>query len=364
MFKLKKKPCDREYPSKNVASCEDRAQGNIRLFLAIGSVILVLAFLKAGLAPLGPIGENILYAIMGAYLAYTIGIAFLVNREPKSSPWWRYTNVIADISSLSATAWALGEYASVFYPLYLWTIIGHGMRFGPRFLWLSQLMGAFGFMLAFYANPFWAEHLPITIGMAAGMVMLPLAYNTMISRLHAANEKLNQKKAELETQLKASSLAALHDSLTGLPNRRYLEKEIEKEIAHALKNGQQFSLLFIDLDKFKYVNDTLGHKAGDKLLKLAAQRIKNETREVDFVARLGGDEFGVILRNTNHKEAEITINRLKKSATEPFNLYGETAYIGVSVGLATFPKDGDDIDKLLVFSDNNMYQEKREKKAA
>jgi diguanylate cyclase (GGDEF)-like protein/PAS domain S-box-containing protein len=146
------------------------------------------------------------------------------------------------------------------------------------------------------------------------------------------------------------------DGLTGLPNRRMLRDRLEQEIKKAERSGFSLALLFIDLDHFKEINDTLGHHIGDELLVEAGRRITQSTRETDTVARLGGDEFTVVLTqladNTHVEEiAQAIIAKL----AEPFVLGDEIAYVSASIGITLYPTDARDVEQLLKNADQAMY---------
>lgn len=146
------------------------------------------------------------------------------------------------------------------------------------------------------------------------------------------------------------------DALTGLPNRRLFHDRLKLEIRKAHRAGLRMAVLFLDLDRFKEVNDTLGHDAGDKLLVDVAQRIGDCVRESDTVARLGGDEFIVIL---SELDDTISVERVAQSIirclAEPFRLGEETACISASVGITMYPEDAEDADELLRHADQAMY---------
>lgn len=150
------------------------------------------------------------------------------------------------------------------------------------------------------------------------------------------------------------------DMLTALPNRRMFRDRLEHEIGKAIRDGGSLALLFIDLDRFKEVNDTLGHEAGDQLLVQASKRISDCLRETDTVARLGGDEFTVILPNLSESAHVDTIAQaLLDKLSEPFELQGEQrAYVSASVGIALFPDDGFDAEVLVKHADQAMYAAK------
>ena len=168
---------------------------------------------------------------------------------------------------------------------------------------------------------------------------------------------ITERKIAAETILHQANF----DPLTQLPNRRLMRDRLEQEIKMANRNGQQMALLFIDLDHFKDVNDTLGHGMGDILLKEAAQRLNSCVREADTVARMGGDEFTVILGELDDLGAieRIAQGILQKFA-QPFQLEGEVAYISASIGITLYPEDAAEVDTLLKNADQAMYAAKRE----
>lgn len=154
-------------------------------------------------------------------------------------------------------------------------------------------------------------------------------------------------------------LQANYDGLTGLPNRRMLLEHIKLQILNRSRDNSPFALLFLDLDFFKEVNDSLGHDIGDKLLIEASERIKACIRDSDLVARLGGDEFTIVLNDFhNQKGIEIVANKILKTLAEPFVLGNETAYISGSIGITLYPDDATTIEALLKNADQAMYSAK------
>jgi diguanylate cyclase (GGDEF)-like protein/PAS domain S-box-containing protein len=151
------------------------------------------------------------------------------------------------------------------------------------------------------------------------------------------------------------------DPLTGLPNRRMFQNNLDHEIKISKRQSRLFALMFIDLDKFKEVNDTLGHDKGDLLLLEAAQRITRCVREVDMVARLGGDEFTVILPDIESAtNAERVATKIIDSLSQPFYLAGNTAFVGASIGITIYPNDTNSLKELMSHADQAMYQAKAE----
>lgn len=151
---------------------------------------------------------------------------------------------------------------------------------------------------------------------------------------------------------------ARHDQLTDLPNRVYFREELDKNLRR-LRHGEKFAVLCLDLDRFKSVNDTLGHSIGDKLLRAVASRLSGCIDERDFVARLGGDEFAVVQSNIGRPEDSSALSaRIIERLNEPFEIEGQQLDIGVSIGLAIAPPDGKNADQLLKNADLAMYRAK------
>lgn len=154
---------------------------------------------------------------------------------------------------------------------------------------------------------------------------------------------------------------ANYDALTGLPNRRLFRDRLSEEIKRSRRSGRSLALLLIDLDRFKEVNDTLGHDAGDKLLIEAAKRISSCLRESDNVARPGGDEFMVILPEiTDPTRIGQVAQNVIEALLRPFQLNSHPAYVSASIGVALFPDDAGDMDTLLSYADQAMYAAKEQ----
>jgi diguanylate cyclase (GGDEF)-like protein len=157
---------------------------------------------------------------------------------------------------------------------------------------------------------------------------------------------------------------ATHDVLTGLPNRSLLSDRIRMAIAQARRSGTGFSVLALDLDGFKKVNDALGHPVGDGLLRVAAARLSDTLRDVDTLARVGGDEFVAVLPGAVTEVEIQTIARRMISAMQlPFEIQEHTLYVGTSIGASIFPAHGDSEVKLLAHADTAMYRAKETGKA-
>ncbi len=152
---------------------------------------------------------------------------------------------------------------------------------------------------------------------------------------------------------------ANYDTLTGLPNRTLFHERLRHALSHARRQNQRVALLFLDLDRFKQINDSLGHSAGDSLLKQVARRLAGSVREDDSVSRLGGDEFTVILEGVVSLEsAGVVAEKILKAFVEPYQLGNTEVVVSPSIGISVFPDDGDDSATLLKNADIAMYHAK------
>ena len=152
---------------------------------------------------------------------------------------------------------------------------------------------------------------------------------------------------------------AHYDVLTGLPNRALLLDRAEHAVARARRERGVFALLFLDLDRFKHINDTLGHPVGDDLLQAVAQRLQQTLREQDTVARLGGDEFIVLLEDIdNDQDARVAAEKILAAFTRPFVVGSQTLSVGTTIGISLYPEHGEDVTSLLMHADMALYQAK------
>jgi diguanylate cyclase (GGDEF)-like protein/PAS domain S-box-containing protein len=181
------------------------------------------------------------------------------------------------------------------------------------------------------------------------------------AELSAANARLQAEIAERQQVEERVRHMAHHDALTGLPNRNLLQDRLNQALAQALRNGQRVAVMFLDLDRFKVINDSLGHEVGDELLKAVAQRLRGAVRAGDTVARLGGDEFVVVLPDTADTAAAARVAEKIIAAFAPPVMLGEQQLaITTSIGIATYPEDGVEAHGLMKAADAAMYLAKRD----
>lgn len=189
--------------------------------------------------------------------------------------------------------------------------------------------------------------------LAAGYISL------VVFLVYLGGRALGLMDAELARHTRVLEHQAMHDALSGLPNRVLLHDRLLQTILAARRDGAPISLFLIDLDRFKEVNDTLGHQAGDAILRQVALRLKDAVREADTVARLGGDEFAVMLPKAAMGDAIMIATKILDALRAPFNVDGQVLHMGASLGISLFPEHGDDVASLLRRADVAMYAAKQ-----
>ncbi len=197
----------------------------------------------------------------------------------------------------------------------------------------------------------------------SSFVAIALDNAIIVNRVNLLNQIVRREKDELESVYRQISFLANHDHLTGLANRRMLVEMLDLTISQVAENGDKAGVLFIDLDRFKPINDDLGHEAGDEVLRIVAQRVRSALRHDDLAARMGGDEFVAIVRGVPSREVVRGIaDKITAGIAEPIAVSGTTVRVSSSLGIALFPDDGATSDALIRAADNAMYQDKQEQR--
>ncbi|MBP8222814.1 diguanylate cyclase domain-containing protein [Aeromonas sp. D3] len=179
-------------------------------------------------------------------------------------------------------------------------------------------------------------------------------FNSLLDELEAWQAHQRRENASLLHQ-------ATHDALTGLPNRALFEARLDQAVTTGRLQEERFALLYLDCDRFKQINDTLGHAAGDDVLIALARRVQHQLRPMDLVCRLGGDEFAILLTPLlQESEAQDVVSRIQLAMADPVVLGdGRQLVAAISIGLAVYPDEGLTAGELLQQADNAMYQSKR-----
>lgn len=228
-----------------------------------------------------------------------------------------------------------------------------------RFMLTSQTDGDVGYINWDPARP-GAEMLR-AIGPSTGVAVLvvTLLCLYMVRRLWTSSFNLSQSMLKLGASEAQALHLAFHDVLTGLPNRALVEDRLTQALALATRHEQRVALMLIDLDRFKNINDTYGHHAGDELIIAVAHRLAGLMRACDTVGRIGGDEFLVVMPEVDHiGQVEALAQRILDALSQPFPLFGGEVWSGASIGLVLAPKDGVDRQELVRKADIALYEAK------
>lgn len=254
-----------------------------------------------------------------------------------------------------------------------WTVARGNLGLGIIFL-----LAALNFIVAVL---FWRHFHRATVGVlttvsgfAVWGAVFPtgMLLNTFAPSIHVESEVWNIPKyfvavgmilILLEDQMRKSEYLAYHDELTGLPNRRLLEDRLEQALSRANRKENKVAVLLLDLDHFKEVNDTFGHRIGDLALQQVVMRLSSRMRASDTLARSGGDEFTIVSDVVDAEGARILVSNLEMAFTIPFKLEGKLIHTGLSIGLALYPDDGITPDQLYAAADQAMYTSKRASRA-
>ncbi|MFO1350417.1 MAG: EAL domain-containing protein [Gammaproteobacteria bacterium] len=177
-----------------------------------------------------------------------------------------------------------------------------------------------------------------------------------IGALAASINHMRDSVAEREAEILRLAYA---DTITGLPNRAMFNDRLEQAVKRALRNADPFTVLVLDLDRFKFINDMLGHAAGDQVLRQVGERLQAALRQSDTVARIGGDEFAILLATSNSADVQTVIDKIHCALEEPILLHHQPVDVDCSIGIASYPEHGEDAGTLLRHADVAMYVAKR-----
>ena len=334
----------------------------IQIYIAI---LLVGAVLFRIFTPLQVEYQTITYIILSSPALLFIGILFHYKSKghhgfsANASVTAAYLLVFLGVFISGGPFLSPANYVLPIPPLLAFCIIGRK----PGFYWAGIVLATqiFFITIAFnhYPFPFMVDEGNVEINESIDWV---IAYIAILS-IAVIYETMNMRlKNERDTERARYQFMATHDALTGLPNRVLFLDRLNNTMLRSQRSKQGFSLLYIDLDGFKPINDNFGHNAGDEVLVTISRHIEQSLREADVVARLGGDEFAIILEGcSDHETINAMTNKIADSISKPITIGEETLSLGASIGTSIYPQDGTEADKLIQAADNNMYHLKRSK---
>jgi diguanylate cyclase (GGDEF)-like protein len=240
------------------------------------------------------------------------------------------------------------EYIQFGYFLYLWVDIGNGARYGLVNQYISTMVSLVGFGIVIHQNSFWLSHPAVAYGLWLGILMVPLYVMVFRRRLQTANQELQAAYLEMKS-------LAVRDSLTGLPNRSFLYERLNQAIADARRFRRSFTVLYLDIDNFKTINDTFGHPAGDTALQKVGAILRAMTRQGDTVARMGGDEFVILLSEISIADARHIADAIR----DAIGAQAGQCPMTTSIGMATYPECAEETQTLIRCADEALYAAKR-----
>jgi len=276
---------------------------------------------------------------------YALGVMIHIVLRPQICVPRRILSIVFDIGATTYGLYFLGESGVPIFGMLIFNPIGNGFRFGTRYLFFSCALGMLGFVTVLLTSEYWMLHRTFGAGILIAMLVVPMYVASLIRDLHAALSRLRTM--------------ATHDPLTGLPNRQAFYDVVTQTLTLAERKDSSFAIIFLDLDGFKPVNDTLGHAAGDEMLKLVAQRLRDHVRNSDVVARIGGDEFVIIMPDIKITSIPAIADQVIRAVAAPYVISGRTVTLTSSLGIATYPDGGRTVDALVAQADSAMYKSKR-----
>lgn len=349
------------YTLDHVASVSKLVLAAAPLGCALSTVATVVTLYAAGKLSGGTIPQTLWVSWSGGLLGVYL-VAPLLLTAPRGD--WLSGQAAARLEGLALALGMVGftvvmmVYADpirpaeivlfILLPAVLWAALRFSVAAVSLAIFLAGLI-ALGVMVSAFGGITRAAALAEVFALQVSLMSMALA------GLFVSAALAEQRSSALQLNMLAN-----HDPLTGLPNRTYFQDFLIHALARAQRDSVQVSLLFIDLDRFKHINDSQGHEVGDQVLRIVANRLEEQLRTDDFVARLGGDEFAVILNHPPASRAASRVARkLIQALAESFRLGQRRYAIGASIGISVYPGDGLDANTLLRQADLAMYQAKQ-----
>ncbi len=299
---------------------------------------------------------SILFAVALSVVA--LWIAFQLRSETVLSAFWKKLGSALIMGGAISGMHYTGMAAAIFAPDSVCTVSPQDINN----LWLAGAIGGFAFMFlatTLLISVFDTHLTSRAVVHAEKLRQLNVNLEKQASELSSANALLEQQVQERIRSEKRVQYLAYHDSLTDLPNRGMFSTLLNHGISLAHRHNNGLAVLFLDLDRFKNINDTLGHEAGDALLQEVGKRLRLCLRASDTVARLGGDEFVILLETLDRKElVAVVAQKMLTAIVQPFILLGQEFHVTASIGIGIYPQDGQDEQSLMKNADIAMYQAK------
>lgn len=330
------------------------------LAVALGAGFCQVGWLLSGASEISGKGDHrflsdtrwlaVILALSGAVLALPAvlaGMALPGGAATSLAWWWAIFLLLAPRALLAGPAFAVTA-------LWMWRVQAQHHGIGRRLLGLGflvyglhQLQYFIIALLAFSRRP--AELYGASVGFVDGLLQFVVGLGIVIWFLEEEREEVVRASQRIEH-------LAYHDSLTGLPNRKLFLDRLSQELAASRRRGSQLAVMFLDVDRFKVINDSLGHGFGDELLTGVARRLRQSVRQADTVGRLGGDEFVLLIADLKRSEdAQAVAEKILTGLRRPFQLHGHQIYVSASLGISLYPSDGSDAEQLLKHADTAMY---------
>ena len=333
--------------SQNIYYQEERKHANDRFMALV--ILTLLAFVLSGQSN-GVIAERSLLTgfVLLVLTLFSVAHYYFIHTFPNT--WVSFRKnllIIADLGVLTYFIITFGEIGLFLLPLYILFVMRSGLSFGVSYFYASLALAGVSWIALLTYSPYWKEHSDIIATFAMTTFLIPMFYLKFITRVHEENHELAQTLNDV-------SYDANYDELTGVANR----KQYKDTMMELLNEKEPFALLFIDLNKFKAINDTHGHHVGDEVLKEVARRLSENLDDGDFLARLGGDEFVII---TKRKKVYLDkfLAKLERSVIGRHKVGSIIVPIELSIGISLYPDDNRTAMMLAKFADEAMYMAKK-----
>jgi diguanylate cyclase (GGDEF)-like protein len=255
--------------------------------------------------------------------------------------------ILVDLIVLTLSIIIIGSSGLFLLPLYILIVMENGVNFGFVYFYFSMISSSLSWVILVMYSSYWERHSDTVAVFAITTFLIPLVFLKQMMEMHQKHDTLHEK-------LKNSKQDAHIDSLTSLPNRKKYNSYMKKLLA----KNEFFALLFIDLNKFKMINDTYGHHVGDEVLIEIAKRLSVSIDEEDMLARLGGDEF-VIITKRKKVFLEKFLEKLEKTTIGQHQIGKVSVYMELSIGISLFPNDSKSEIFLRKYADEAMYVAKK-----